>query len=244
MNIIILEFNTINLLYMDVKELSILPSNSCPHKISFLELLPNDVLSLILIYCSYPEIVKIFTICKKFSRINNEIFFKRYAEIRDIKKERVSDTYKQIVILYYLGKYERRQVKLLAEIQWIITEPPINLERMSTAESFIYVNLTQEEYNQIVFRDNVTISVPHIEDLEKITNHHQFVKMCDKKEIRYIEFELQPNTPAGSTVKYVLHKIYEKINTQKSNVLIIKQFYFTGLFAHKGSYITAFDVYI
>ncbi len=211
----------------------------------FSELLPNDVLDLILVSFSYQEIVKISTLCKKFTRISNdEIFFRKYAEIRGIKKYRDSDTYKQTVILNYLGKYEQHHVKLLAEIYWIITEQPLNLKRLCTSETFKYVDLMREEYNRVVFRDTVNISVPHIEDLEKITNHHQFMEMCDKKKIRYIEFELQPNTSAGSTVRYILFKIYEKINTENTDIIITKPFYFTGLRAYKGSYITSFDVYV
>ncbi len=117
-----------------------------------------------------------------------------YAEKRKFKKKRQSDTWKGIVVLCYLGSYKVDNKEcLLSGAAWELIMGP---RKLSITTKNKTRRLTEKEYSKILFRDTVKIIIPNF---------------CDDKNSKYVKttaITLEPNTPAGSTLKYAIEKLY------------------------------------
>ncbi len=173
--------------------------------------LPRDILSSLLFLFSYKEIVKICSISKSMYRLyNNEIFWRQYAGSICIKKYRDSDTYKQTVILNYLGIFElNSNEELLSKLVWRLSDTPDNMNYM-IGDSCGFRFLAKKKYSKIVFRDTVKILIPFI------------VGGVIENKYEMIELELKPNTPVGSTLKYTLEEVYRKMYGLSDNDELVK----------------------
>ncbi len=172
--------------------------------------LPQDLLFMLLFYLQYNEIKEICLTSRKIYKIyNNEIFWKLYTQIKNIKKDNEKDTYKQTALLNYLGKYEpNKDGHYLYEIKWNLAFLPNNLQKY-TGPSHESVLLTEKEYNKIVFRNTVKIKVRCLTGAVMIRCLTGGILESQNVPLEVpTELELKPNTPIGSTLKYTLEKVY------------------------------------
>ncbi len=86
---------------------------------------------------------------------------------------------------------------MLTEIKWTISNPPYDLLKYEK-KSATPQDLSDEDYQKIVFRDPTKIYVP---------------RFTGSEEEVVIDFMLMPNTPVGSTLKHTLDQIYRKMYT-------------------------------
>ncbi len=157
--------------------------------------LPSDILSIIFLYLPYIDIINNITLCRKINKLlQSEFFWQQYVESRAWIKDCITDTSKQTAMLQYFGKYEvNERGKIILEICWFMHRYPNNLRRYNG-----YV-LSKKDYLKIVFRQPVKLIIPFL--LEKTEdNQHQPKK----------EFQLEPDTSVGSTLKHTLEEIYLK----------------------------------
>jgi hypothetical protein len=200
-------------------------------KFSLLADIPTDVLFETLFKLSYEDIVKICRTSTKFNRVcRDERFWQDYAKRHNIRKENPEETWK--ITVKYHNKMSRFSTpikgKILKHLVWDLTTPPIDLnyEERVIGSTFVFIYLEQEEYDKILFRKTVSISIPKLvksekfeyEDdlyiLEEYGNFRKgesvFLEFPDKTEPQHI-IKIKPNTTYGSTLKHVLWSIYHGI---------------------------------
>ncbi len=92
----------------------------------------------------------------------------------------------------------------MRRVIWKVTTPPNNLNYfLPNLVGFRF--LKRKNYSEIVFRDTVKIRVIVLNDGEYKT----------------LMFELKPNTPVGSTLKYSLEQVYRKMYKLTDNDKLI-----------------------
>ncbi len=93
----------------------------------------------------------------------------------------------------------KRPGEVLKHVGWEASAPPNKLNIYDELKQE-WVDLNPEDYNKIVFKKPVKIEVDHHGRLDAPTSE-------DFEEDRII-FTLEPDTPAGSTLRHVLTEIY------------------------------------
>ena len=197
--------------------------------------IPRDVLLITLYGLDYDSVVRTCRTSKQLNRVcEDERFWQEYAKRNNLKKFDPNDTWK---ITAQKASKELSSFatpirgKILGAVHWILTEDPNKGLTFDTSHGSNFGGdedypLSDKQYNEIIFRGPVKVSIPYLTNEEsederaKMIVTESFGKFKEGDEV-YVEepwadedqyiIEIKPNTKYGSTLRHVIDSIYRGI---------------------------------